>query len=65
MACFGDINDINFLQDSVATYARCGGIFNVHVTANFCGESFSETYSKSVKISENYGQLWPRFLATL
>ena len=31
MACFADIN---VSQDSVATYARCGGIFDIHLTAN-------------------------------
>ena len=31
MACFADIN---ISQGSVATYARCGGIFNMHLTAN-------------------------------
>ena len=31
MACFADIN---VSQGSVATYARCGGIFDVHLTAN-------------------------------
>jgi len=31
MACFADIN---VSQGSAATYARCGGIFNAHLTAN-------------------------------
>jgi len=31
MACFGDIN---VSQGSVATYARCGGIFDTYLTAN-------------------------------
>ena len=31
MVCFADIN---VSQGSVATYARCGGIFNIHLTAN-------------------------------
>jgi len=26
--------DINVSQGSVATYAMCGGIFNIHLTAN-------------------------------
>ena len=30
-ACFADIN---VSQGSVTTYARCGGIFNIHLTAN-------------------------------
>ena len=31
MDCFADIN---FSQSSMATKARCGGIFNIHLTAN-------------------------------
>jgi len=31
MACFADIN---VLQGSVATRERCGGSFNIHLTAN-------------------------------
>ena len=31
LACFADIN---VSQGSVATYARCGGMFNTHLTAN-------------------------------
>ena len=31
MACFADIN---VSQGSVATYARCGGIFIIHLTTN-------------------------------
>jgi len=31
ISCFGDIN---VLQGSVATYARCSGTFNIHLTAN-------------------------------
>ena len=34
MACFADIN---VLQGSVTTYAKCGGIFNIHLTANLPG----------------------------
>jgi len=34
MACFADIN---VSQGSVATYARCGGTFNMHLTANLPG----------------------------
>jgi len=32
MACFAEIT---VLQGSVATYARGGGIFHMHLTANF------------------------------
>ena len=44
MACFGDIN---VSQGSVAAYARCGGIFDIHLTANckFTEESSSEKNS--------------------
>jgi len=31
MACFADSN---VSQGSVATYASCGGIFDIHITAN-------------------------------
>ena len=31
VACFVDIK---VSQDSVATYARCDGIFNIHLTTN-------------------------------
>jgi len=34
MACFADKD---FSQDSVATYASCGGIFNIRLTANLPG----------------------------
>jgi len=39
MACFADIN---VSQGSVATSARCGKIFNMHLTAKFTAESYSE-----------------------
>jgi len=31
MTCFADIN---VSQGSVTTYARCGGTFNIHLTAD-------------------------------
>jgi len=31
MVCFADIN---VSRCSVATHAKCGGIFNIHLTAN-------------------------------
>ena len=48
MACFGDIN---VSQGSVAAYARCSGIFDIHLTANckFTEESSSEKILISVK----------------
>jgi len=41
MACFGDIN---VSQGSVATYARCGGIFDNRLTAKFTKESSSKKF---------------------
>jgi len=43
-ACFADIN---VSQGSVATYARCGGMFNIHLTANLLFPV--EEFCKSVK----------------
>jgi len=47
MACFADIN---VSQGSVATYARCGGIFNILVTTNLPKNLPGNFFSKSVKI---------------
>jgi len=47
MACFADIN---VSQGSVATYARCGGIVNVHLTASLPRNLPVKTIFKSVKI---------------
>jgi len=52
MACFADINAS---QGSVATYARCGGVLNVHLTANLPRNLSVKTIFKSVKIWQNYG----------
>jgi len=46
VACFGDIN---VSQGSVATYASCGGIFNVHATANLPRNLPVKIFCKSVK----------------
>jgi len=51
MACFADIN---VSQGSVVTHARCGGIFNIHLTANLPRHLLVKN-CKSVKIWENYG----------
>ena len=53
MACFADIN---VSQGSVATCAKCGGIFNT-----------KESSSEIVKIWQNYGHesVAPFFLPTL
>ena len=47
MVCFADIN---VSQSSVATYARCDVIFNMHLTANFPGNLSVKKFCKSVKI---------------
>ena len=46
MACF---TDINVSQNSVAAYARCGGIFDIHLTANLAQNLSVKTFVKSVK----------------
>ena len=62
MACFADIN---VSQGSVATCARCGGIFGIHLTANL---------PRNLQVKKNFlnrlridrimvMSLWPRFLA--
>ena len=51
MTCFADIN---FSQRSVATHVSCGGIFNIHLTANLL-RNFPVNLKKSVKIWQNYG----------
>jgi len=45
MACFADIN---VTQGSVATYARCSGIFNIHLTTSL--PKNLPVFFKSVKI---------------
>jgi len=52
MACFADIN---VSQSSVATYARCGGIANMHLNANLLRNPPVKKISKSVKVWQNYG----------
>ena len=53
MACFADIN---VSQGSVATYAMCGGIFNIHLITNL-------PWNLPVKIFFEIGSdltvLWP------
>jgi len=41
--------DINVSQGSVATYARCGGIFDNHLTAHLPRNLPAKKYLKSVK----------------
>jgi len=46
MACFADIN---VSQVSVATYGRCGGIFDIYLTANLPKNLPVKKILKSVK----------------
>ena len=52
MACFADIN---VSQGSVATCARCSGIFNMHLTANLPRNLSVKNFLKSVRNWQNYG----------
>jgi len=47
--------DINVSQDSVATYAKCGGIFDICWTANSPSNLLVKKILKSVKNWRNYG----------
>ena len=58
MACFADIN---VSQGSVATNARCGGIFDIHLTANLPGNMLVKNRLRFDRIMVM--SLWPRFLA--
>jgi len=62
MACFADIN---VSQGSVATYARCGGIFNIHSTANLLSHlPVKKNFLNRLgfdRIRPMVMSLWPRF----
>jgi len=61
MACFADIN---VSQGSVATYARCGGIFDIHLTANLRRDLPVKKFLNRLRIDRIMVIcLWPRFLA--
>jgi len=61
MACFADIN---VSQGSVATYARCGGIFDIHLTANLPRNLSVKNFLIRLSIDRiMVMSLWPRFLA--
>jgi len=60
MACF---TDTNVSQGSVATYARCGGIYNIHLTANL-PRNLTVIFENRLRIDRiMVMSLWPRFLA--
>jgi len=58
IACFADIN---VSQGSVATYARCGESFNIHLTTSL-PRNFPVKFFKSVQIDRiMMPSLWPHF----
>ena len=58
LACFADIN---VSQGSVATYARCGGILNIHLSANLL-RNLPEKFFNRLRF-DRIMVMWPRFLA--
>ena len=62
MACFADVN---VSQGIVATHARCGGTFNIHLIADLPRNLQVKKFLKSVEIWQNYGHesvapfFWP------
>jgi len=57
--------DINFSQGSVATYARCCGMFIIHLTANFLRNlPVRKKFVNRLRFDRiMVMSLWPRFLA--
>ena len=52
------------LQGSVAAYLRCGGIFNMHLTANLTRNLPVKTFVNRLRFDRiMVMSLWPRFLA--
>jgi len=61
IACFADIN---VSQGSVATYAKCGGIFNMHLTANLLRNLSVKKIVNTLRFDRiMVMSLWPRLLA--
>jgi len=61
MDCFADIN---VSQGSVATCARCGGMFNIHLTANLLTNLAVKKFVNRLRFDRiMVMSLWPRFLA--
>jgi len=61
MACFADI-DVS--RGSVATYARCGGMFNIHLTTNSLRNLPVKNFVNRLRFDKiMVMSLWPRFLA--
>jgi len=53
MACFAAVN---VSQGSVATYAMCGGIFNIHLITNF---PMNLSVKEISLIASDLTELWP------
>jgi len=49
MACFADIH---VSQGSAATYARCGGSFNIHLTMNLPRDFSSAIFLIGLDLTE-------------
>jgi len=61
MACFAETN---VSQGSVATYARCGEIFNIRLSANLPGNLPVKKFINRLRIDRiMVMSLWSRFLA--
>ena len=62
MTCFAD-NNVS--QGSVATCARCGGIFNAHLTANLPKNLPVKTVLNRLRFDRIMAMsLWPRFFGS-
>ena len=56
--------DVNFSQGSVATHARCGRIFHIHLTANLLRNLPVKIVLNWLRIDRiMVMSLWPVFLA--
>ena len=63
MTCFVDMN---VSQGSVGTYARCGEIFNIRLTANLLWNLSVENFVNRLRFDRVMAtSLWPRFWSTL
>jgi len=63
MTCFVDMT---VSQGSVATYARCGEIFNIRLTANLLWNLSVKNFLNRLRFDRIMAtSLWPRFWPTL
>jgi len=47
--------DTNISQGSRATQARCGGIFNIHLTTNLPRKLTVKFFGSRLRFDQNYG----------